>query len=267
MFANGPEAPGGARAAAILARYDAEMRLEPPHGAGTRVERAGDVVRERGAAHNLIAYWTFDAAGAERAVAEQAAYFRGLSESVEWKLYAHDAPSNLAAVLAAHGFEPDETETLMVLALDSTEHAPRVDPGVTVREVSSDSDLATYIGVTTRAFGRDASSSVDALGARIFGAGADTIAYVAYVDGEAAGAGRLELAPGRSFASLWGGGTEPASRHRGVYRSLVAERSARARARGYAYVTVDARETSRPILERLGFFALTTVQGWKLRLD
>ena len=32
----------------------------------------------------------------------------------------------------------------------------------------------------------------------------------------------------------------------------------------YRYLTVDARDTSRPILERLGFIELTTVTGWTL---
>jgi len=35
-----------------------------------------------------------------------------------------------------------------------------------------------------------------------------------------------------------------------------------ARDRGYKYLTVDALETSRPILEGLGFRAITTVRAW-----
>jgi GNAT superfamily N-acetyltransferase len=69
---------------------------------------------------------------------------------------------------------------------------------------------------------------------------------------------------GTAFVGLYGGGTDPAWRGRGVYRALVAARSAEAKARGYRYLFVDARETSRPILERLGFEALATVRGWTL---
>ncbi len=45
---------------------------------------------------------------------------------------------------------------------------------------------------------------------------------------------------------------------RGIYRALVAERAQRARQRGFRYLQVDASDESRPILERLGFIAVTT---------
>ncbi|HZZ34676.1 MAG TPA: GNAT family N-acetyltransferase, partial [Caulobacteraceae bacterium] len=88
---------------------------------------------------------------------------------------------------------------------------------------------------------------------------------VAYAGVAPVAAGRLEMIPGSAFAGLYGGGTAPEQRGRGVYRALVAARAAEARARGYRYLTVDARETSRPILERLGFQRLATVRGWMLR--
>jgi ribosomal protein S18 acetylase RimI-like enzyme len=89
-------------------------------------------------------------------------------------------------------------------------------------------------------------------------------AFLAFVDGVAAAGARLELPPGRSFASMWGAGTDPAFQRRGLFRALVKERAALARDRGYSYVTVDAKETSRPILERCGFDALTNLTAWVL---
>ena len=71
-------------------------------------------------------------------------------------------------------------------------------------------------------------------------------------------AGRVEFHPGTDFASLWGGGTLPAWRGRGVFRSLVAHRAALAAARGFRYLQVDASPDSRPILKRLGFVELAT---------
>ncbi len=66
---------------------------------------------------------------------------------------------------------------------------------------------------------------------------------------------------------MWGGGTAPNARSRGVYRALVSKRARLAREHGYAYLTVDARDTSRPILERLGFPMLTTIHAWTLHVE
>ncbi|MYS42540.1 GNAT family N-acetyltransferase, partial [Streptomyces sp. SID5998] len=66
------------------------------------------------------------------------------------------------------------------------------------------------------------------------------------------------LPPGTGFAGLWGGGTVAGWRGRGVYRALVAHRARIAADRGYRHLHVDASAQSRPILERLGFAALTT---------
>ena len=71
-------------------------------------------------------------------------------------------------------------------------------------------------------------------------------------------AGRVEFHLGTEFASLWGGGTLPAWRRRGVFRALVAHRATLASARGFRYLQVDASPDSRPILERLGFVELAT---------
>jgi hypothetical protein len=45
---------------------------------------------------------------------------------------------------------------------------------------------------------------------------------------------------------------------------MVAARTADARRRGFRYLTVDARETSRPILERLGFEPVAKLTAWRL---
>jgi GNAT superfamily N-acetyltransferase len=87
----------------------------------------------------------------------------------------------------------------------------------------------------------------------------DSFAGVIAVAGETPIAGgRVEFNAGTEFAGLWGGGTVPAWRGRGVFRSLVAHRAALAAARGFRYLQVDALPASRPILKRLGFVELAT---------
>jgi GNAT superfamily N-acetyltransferase len=64
--------------------------------------------------------------------------------------------------------------------------------------------------------------------------------------------------PGTEFAGLWGGGTVPGWRGRGIYRALVGHRAGVAAGLGYRYLQVDASSQSRPILHGLGFAALST---------
>jgi GNAT superfamily N-acetyltransferase len=75
---------------------------------------------------------------------------------------------------------------------------------------------------------------------------------------------RADFPPGSEFAGLWGGGTLPAWRGRGIYRALIAYRAGLAARRGYRYLTVDASADSEPILRRLGFrcLARTTPYQW-----
>jgi GNAT superfamily N-acetyltransferase len=53
-------------------------------------------------------------------------------------------------------------------------------------------------------------------------------------------------------------------RGRGIHRSLVHARAREALRLGYTYLTVDAMETSRPILESLGFVPMTTTRDYTL---
>ena len=136
-----------------------------------------------------------------------------------------------------------------------------------IRPVRTPEELEAYLDVTARAFGSRPKATDESLAQRIFGSAIDTVAFLAWADGVAAAGARLELPPHRAFASMWGGGTDPRFRRRGLFRALVAARAGLARSRGNAFLTVDAKETSRPILERLGFVALTSVTAWVLSRD
>ena len=84
------------------------------------------------------------------------------------------------------------------------------------------------------------------------------LATLVVEQGVAVSGGRVDLPRGSDFAGLFGGITLPEHRGRGLYRATVARRAELARERGYRFLYVDALPTSRPILERLGFVALTT---------
>ena len=66
------------------------------------------------------------------------------------------------------------------------------------------------------------------------------------------------------FAAAGAATAAAPTRAAAVYRALVAARAAEARRRGHRYLTVDARETSPAILQRIGFQPLTTICDWTL---
>ncbi|MFJ3085939.1 GNAT family N-acetyltransferase [Streptomyces sp. NPDC086838] len=257
--------------ARLLAVFDRVMREQArPDGPGGRVERVGDVVRQVGAAHDWNGVvWSapdLDAARADAAVAEQVAHSERLGcDEFEWKLYGHDRPADLGARLLAAGFEAEEPETLLVAPVAELATEVRLPEGVRLEEVRDEAGAELMARAHERAFGRDGSRLRRQVLGRLREDPENFMALVAMAGHEPVSSARMELYPGTGFAGLWGGGTDPAWRGRGVYRALVAFRAGVAAERGYDYLQVDATEDSRPILERLGFTALTTTTPYLYR--
>ncbi|HEY5070647.1 MAG TPA: GNAT family N-acetyltransferase [Caulobacteraceae bacterium] len=247
--------------AAVLALFDATMRADPPQEIGVTSEWSGEVLRRLGP-YNFIEWWTFGAQGAHAAVAREAAHFRASGGQLEWKVHGHDRPGNLEEVLARAGFEPDEPETLLAFDLVAPAPATPRASGPEVRRVTDRAGLADLLEVNAAAFGQAQAWQGAAFAPRL---GDPTLGlYIAYAEGRPGASGRLEMPHDRVFAGLYGGGTAPGFRGRGAYRALVGARAEEARRQGYRYLIVDAAETSRPILERLGFEPLAEVRGWRL---
>ena len=229
--------------AEILDRFDAEIRADPPTEVGVERAWADGVLRTTGA-YNYIGWWDFPPAEVGAAVAREAAFFR--EKGVQWKVYSHDGPPGLVQALQRNGFEEEEVETFLVF--DMAAAMPDLAPpaGIEVRQVRDRAGVADLLTVAEAAFGKSEPSRLETFTARLSD---PTLAlFVAYDHGVPVSSGRIELAPGRAFAGLYGGGTVPGHQGRGVYRALVAARAIEARRRGHRYLTVDARETSRPIL-------------------
>ena len=248
------------RSEEILALYDLERARPIPEETSTW-EDLGTVVREIGE-RSTILLSRLDPRNAATVVAEQTAFFAARGASVEWKLHGHDRPPELATLLAAAGYKPDPPETLMVYELDSLPSVLPPSPDVEVQRVLDQPGLDLAVKLSHVAFGAGEGWGSDAGPHRL--ADATFAAFLGLDRGVPVASGRLELPRAGRFASLWGGGTAPDHRGRGVYRALVYARARLARERGYRFLTVDARESSRPILHRLGFVPLTTMQGWVL---
>ncbi|OKK21167.1 GCN5 family acetyltransferase [Streptomyces sp. CB00455] len=242
-------------------RYDAQLRRgAQPDAALARVERAGAVVRQSvpGLGWNGVLWSDLDEMSADAEIAAQVAFFAGRGAAqFEWKLYDHDRPADLGERLRAAGLVPEPPETLMVGRVADLAGLPVEPPqGITLRVVTDEAGVDLMMDVHARAFGTERPQIREQV-LSLLRDEPDAIAAVVAMEGETpVSAARMEMPPGTSFAGLWGGGTVPRWRGRGVYRCLVAHRARLAAARGIPYLQVDASAESRPILERLGFGVL-----------
>jgi GNAT superfamily N-acetyltransferase len=249
--------------AALLAAYDTQLRIDDaPLPAGVTREQDGPLERFVGFSHGgFIGYR--DLAGLEGAaldelIARQVELFRARGEAFEWKLHAHDLPADLADRLRAAGLEPDDTETIEIAPVTAAAGAVMLSDGVSLREVRERADLELIAQMEHAIWQDDRGWLADDLGAELASNPDGLAIFVAEAGGEVVSAGWIRFRAGTDFATLWGGGTLPAWRGRGIYRGLVAQRANLAAARGFRYLQVDASDDSRPILERLGFVPVTT---------
>ncbi|MEV1067157.1 GNAT family N-acetyltransferase [Streptomyces sp. NPDC050263] len=247
--------------AAVLALYDRDMREGArPESSDARVERTGGVVRHIGGdgGWSGVLWSDLDAVGADAAIAAQIAYFTGLGHEFEWKLHGHDGPADLGQRLTAAGFTADPEETLMIG--ETSDQLVDVAPpeGVRIVPVADRAGVELMVEANEKAFGRDGSWLRNLLLARLADDPDALVALLAMAGDVPVSSARMELIPGVRFAGLWGGGTVEGWRGRGVYRALIAHRARIAAERGYRYLQVDASSQSRPILERLGFAAVST---------
>jgi GNAT superfamily N-acetyltransferase len=250
--------------ARLLAAYDEQLRtwLPDPLPAGTLIEQDGPLRRvvepgQRG----FVGYRDVDGLTGEALdalIARQRDYFAARGEAVEWKLHGHDRPADLAARLTAAGFVPEEQETVVIGPCPPLAAAASVPPGVQLREVTAQTDLDRIVAMEEVVWNEDKTHLGIGLAAEIAADPSAITVVVAVADDLVVSAGWVRYARGTAFATLWGGSTLPTYRGRGIYTALVRYRAALALDRGYRYLQVDASDDSRPILERLGFVAVTT---------
>jgi GNAT superfamily N-acetyltransferase len=256
---------------AVLAAYNHQVRQSTrPDGTGASFEPDGSVIRrlaQPGHEDSGIFWSDLDAATADAVIAAQVGLFASRGEKFEWKLYSYDQPADLAHRLVRAGFAASEPESLMIAevaevlqALDAAD----LPAGVRLERVTGAAGVQLLADVAEIAFGRDEPELRESLVAQQASSPEMAELMVAMAGDQPVCSARIEFLPGTEFAGLWGGGTLPQWRGRGIYRALVRYRASRAADRGYRYLTVDASLASRPILERVGFarVATTTPYIW-----
>lgn len=244
----------------LLAAVDAQLRRDPPpDGPDGRIGRDEHTTWSIGGADgwNGVLWSDLDERNADPVIAAQIERFGALGFSWEWKHYGHDRPADLPDRLLAAGFTRGEPETLLVAEIADLDLDVPPPAGVELRPVTDRAGVDALVRVHDIAFGGDHSRT----GRSLLAAAPGTMAGVVALAGSTPiSSARIEFHHGTEFAGLWGGGTVPEWRGRGVFRALVAYRAKLAAARGFRYLQVDASADSRPILGRLGFveLAMTT---------
>jgi predicted GNAT family acetyltransferase len=254
----------------ILALYDEEQRRTIEY-TSLRREETQHVVRHVelvGTIGGLVIYSWLDENNADEVIREQAAYFQKLGQNLEWKHYEHDTPPDLKSRLAAHGFETDEEEAIVVLDLENIPQELLQPQSPDVRRITDPAQLCDVMLVQDEVW-----QAVNTVGQReqlayeMLHAPETISLYVAYAEGQPVSSAWIRFHETSRFASLWGGSTLPAYRRRGIYTAMLAARAQEALERGARFLTVDAGPMSRPILEKLGFQVLTisTPCKWKVK--
>ena len=261
----------------LLAAYDEQLRLDAETASALAVSHVGPLrlVRFAGG-RGFVTYRDLGGADGEdvrRLVGAARKHYRNDPSitRVEWKTRGHDDAPNLHDALVEHGFEDQQSESIMIgpaatLALDLV--PPK---GVTLRRITEPGDVYAMSEMVGEAFGDpDGRQGADDLLARLdresaLGANERMELWVAEIDGAVVGAGRLEPVPDSDFAGIWGGATRADWRGRGVYRVLTAARARSALAKGKTLINSDSTEGSRPILERAGLIKVssTTPYLWR----
>jgi GNAT superfamily N-acetyltransferase len=253
----------------VRALFDAQIRRKA--GAGepdTVIEADAGVLRSLAGGMQIsrIDWSELTQDTADAAIAAQVRYFAARGTAVEWKLYDYDQPSDLGRRLLAAGFVPGDQELMVVAETAAIDPEVVLPDGVRLVQVTDNSGLGAMLAVHDMAFpGRGSTDLAERLATQLREAPEQVSMVVAMAGDEPVSGARVEFVPGSDFAGLWGGGTVPGWRRRGIFRALVAYRASLAAARGYRYLQVDASADSRPILIRLGFepVAWTTPYVWE----
>jgi hypothetical protein len=266
------DAPDGSRAtdeerATLLAAYDAQLRGKAEVQGSLSWDRSGPLWRGLFPDGAFVSYESLEGVDdVDALIAETVAYFSAMPQvkEFEWKTRGHDWPPDLDARLRAHGFEPEEVETVMVGEASHLAVDVELPPEISIRRVDQLPDRAAVITeaseVAARIFG-DGPSGEEMLHRldRMEGREQFWVAEATTDQGRhVVCSGRLALVEDTEFAGVWGGSTLPEWRGKGIYRALTAARARSALAEGVRYIQSDCTPMSRPILERSGLVAVTT---------
>ena len=175
----------------------------------------------------------------------------------EWKEFDLPPTEGLAEILERKGFGLARTSRLLYAR---PETAPAAVAGVEVREVKDDAAFDVLLDLNAQAFGERSEWLDRSLRPEIIARPELVRAYLAYVDGKPAASAWIKIYG--KIGYLFGGGTVPALRGKGAYRSLVAARGKMAREAGADFLLSECSPASEKVLRALKFHDGGIARQW-----
>ncbi len=245
--------------AAFLDLYDQHVRRGP---ADVRTEREVEahVIRHVPTdEHDCWIVWSqLTGDNADEVIRHERDLFLQRNRLVEWKVYGHDQPADLADRLRSAGFTEEEQEALLAIDVDSAAVLESDDATEGEVRVSELSDIERVMNVYRGVWPDHADELERRFEQHMTGQATGVLVHTE-LEGAVVGAAWMTFRDGAQMAELWAGTVIEEARQRGFYRRMTQKRLEIARERGMRYAAVDAGPQSRPILERMGFQFITSI--------
>lgn len=204
---------------------------------------------------SMICFFDLEGEDPESVIQAEVDFFSARGKSFEWKVYDTDKPQNIGELLKQMGFSEGEREAFMVL--DLHEKTLPLSSGSPCIKVTDAAGIHDMILVQQEVWGQCFTGFEKALVYELENNPRAQSIYVGY-DGQVPVASSRVSFNGKSpFAGLWSGSTMASYRGRGFYTDMLLARAEEALRRGIRYLTIDASDMSRPIVEKYGFRHVT----------
>jgi hypothetical protein len=218
-----------------------------------------------GSGGSFISWSDLTADNADAAIQSQIDTFRELNSDFEWIYYSYDLPSDLPKRLLSFGFTAKEPLALMVANIDDLPAEYWTSDVSIVQRITTPEGVDEIMQMQSEVWDDDLSGFARGLKNGLEHQPADLSVFAVWQDGRVVSAAWTHFLSSTSFATLSGGSTLKAFRHRGFYSALLAVRAREARQRGFRFLLVNASPDSQPILKKHGFrcLAYSTAFRWK----
>lgn len=167
-----------------------------------------------------------------------------------WRLWEHDTPADLGALLRENGGQPIDRSILMAIDLESFHPLTDPYPGLTIQKVRNKQDAFQYAFCTSKAFGIPA-DFIDAV-SEVMGKQDQNITnYVGVIAGEPKAISTIFYS--NDVAGIYNVGTLPEYQGKGVGLEMMTTTLLKAKLDGYKTAILHSTPAGIRLYEKLGF--------------